>query len=99
MLARSDGVRPDTLNSPLRIQENGVTAAGLLSLVEDPQRPVDGKSLGVEDLFIAAQVEAATGPTPSCHPDDVDPDFKEGNVSDLVYGIIGPAIQYRIHRQ
>ena len=28
------------------------------------------------------------------YPEDSDPDFKEANISDLVYGIIGPAIQF-----
>ena len=28
------------------------------------------------------------------YPEDSDPDFREANISDLVYGIIGPTIQY-----
>ena len=68
VLARAHGVSPDTLNSRLRIREDRVAVASVLSLVVELQRLVKGEDLSVENLLVSAQMEAATLPALSSQP-------------------------------
>ena len=66
MLARADGV---PVGGGGRVDEDRVPMAALLTLVHDAKCLVDDKNLGVEDLLVGVEVEAATRPATGWLPD------------------------------
>ena len=50
------------------IRENRVLPSGLVSLVEEPDRPQDREDLCVEDLLVLSEVGAAPDPLPVSLP-------------------------------
>ena len=58
-LARADGVPVDGSG---RVDEDRVPVAALLALVHNAKCLVDGENLGIEDLLVGVEVEAAARP-------------------------------------
>ena len=62
MLTWSDGVGPDALDRCLGVRKDGEAVTSPWPLIESPQGLVGGENLGIENLLIVAQVEAAIRP-------------------------------------
>ena len=59
LLAGAQSIQPGPSDCLLAVREHRVFLAGLAYFLENLERLVYGKNLGVEDLLIVAQVEAS----------------------------------------
>ena len=61
-LAWAHDVGPHSVDGEGRVDEERMPVTALLALAHDAKCLVDGKDLGVKDLLVRAEVEAASGP-------------------------------------